>query len=173
MAASSRHHVSREPDVCAPCRRSPTVSFLLQPPQPPRICAGPALQVYEMVNVRHGLMVVGYSYAGKSSALKSLSRGLTTLAASGLERKTHLYCMNPKSITMGQLYGQNDVSMEWNDGILSKIFRSCAHDAGDERKWLVLDGVPRTGQGVLRTEGHGGRRWGRVGDMLLCASSVD
>lgn len=48
-----------------------------------------------MVNVRHGLMVVGYSYAGKSSALSSLARGLTTLAIHGLERKTQLYCMNP------------------------------------------------------------------------------
>eukprot|EP00667_Euglena_gracilis_P000033 EG_transcript_33 len=98
------------------------------------------LQVYEMVNVRHGLMVVGYSYAGKSSALSSLARGLTTLAIHGLERKTQLYCMNPKSITMGQLYGQNDVSMEWNDGVLSKVFRSCAHETNDDRKWLVLDG---------------------------------
>eukprot|EP00906_Rhabdomonas_costata_P002297 RCo003671 len=98
------------------------------------------LQVYEMLCVRHGVMVVGYSFSGKTSSLNVLSRALTTLAGQGLEQKTHLFCINPKSITMGQLYGQNDVSLEWNDGVLSRIFRNCAHENTPDRKWLVLDG---------------------------------
>jgi len=108
--------------------------------EPADIFRQKTLQVYEMVCVRHGLMTVGYSFSAKSCALKSLARGLTTMAAKNLEKKTHLFCMNPKSITMGQLYGQNDVSGEWTDGILSKIFRGCAHDPSDDRKWIVLDG---------------------------------
>eukprot|EP00668_Euglena_longa_P039207 GGOE01050460.1.p1 GENE.GGOE01050460.1~~GGOE01050460.1.p1 ORF type:complete len:2722 (-),score=1086.70 GGOE01050460.1:98-8140(-) len=97
-------------------------------------------QVYEMVCVRHGVMVVGYSYSSKSTSLKALARALTTMAPAKLERKTHIYALNPKSVTMGQLYGQMDVSQEWNDGILSRIFRNCANEATDDRKWIVLDG---------------------------------
>ena len=97
-------------------------------------------QIYEMVCVRHGVMVVGYSYSGKSSALNALARGLTTMAASGKEKKTTILPLNPKSVTMGQLYGQMDASQEWNDGILSRIFRNAANDPSIDRKWIVLDG---------------------------------
>ena len=49
-------------------------------------------------------------------------------------------CGPLQAITLGQLYGQNDVSLEWNDGVLSKLFRSCAHETSTHHKWIVLDG---------------------------------
>jgi dynein heavy chain len=50
------------------------------------------IQLYEMIIVRHGLMVVGLPFAGKSSALKVLAGALTELNEKGLmkEMKTHV-----------------------------------------------------------------------------------
>ena len=63
-----------------------------------------------MILVRHGLMVVGLPFSGKSSAIKILAGALTLLNERGQmgEHKTQLTILNPKSITMKQLYGYND-----------------------------------------------------------------
>lgn len=76
-------------------------------------------QIYDMILVRHGLMIVGDPIAGKSSALQTLSMSLGDLAKQGLmEENRVLYrIINPKAVTMGQLYGRFDpVSHEWSDG---------------------------------------------------------
>ena len=49
-------------------------------------------QIYDMILVRHGLMVVGGAIGGKSSALKTLAKSLTQLSREGLmdeQRVTH------------------------------------------------------------------------------------
>jgi dynein heavy chain, axonemal len=60
----------------------------------------------------HGLMVVGPTGGGKSQNIRILCDALTKLKKKNIagERyeKTKIYHLNPKSITMGQLYGKFD-----------------------------------------------------------------
>lgn len=111
--------------------------------------------LYEMFMCRHGLCVCGAANSGKSSAIRCLAGAMTRMNkkyglpedAAELDppqvgaEKVEMYCLNPKSVKMGQLYGDFDpVSLEWTDGILAIIFRNCAEDPSPNRKWVIFDG---------------------------------
>ena len=102
------------------------------------------IQLYEMVLVRHGVMIVGQTCSGKTASIFGLARAMTRANTQGHEtqfKKTQIFVINPKSVTSGQLYGLfDDNTHEFVDGILAVTFRKCAKDPSPDRKWMLFDG---------------------------------
>jgi dynein heavy chain, axonemal len=100
------------------------------------------IELYETICVRHGLMVVGAAFSGKSKVINILKRAWESIEndpnfAHGVEN----YFINPKSILQEQLYGRFDADTgEWSDGVLAITIRDCAESTTPDRKWIIFDG---------------------------------
>ncbi|XP_063362018.1 dynein axonemal heavy chain 3 [Cydia amplana] len=104
------------------------------------------IQIYEMMLVRHGFMVVGPPMGGKTQAYQTLADALRALQLTKPPPRHKEFgaiyrIINPKAITMGQLYGCFDpASHEWSDGVLAIAFREYAMSITRDRKWILFDG---------------------------------
>ncbi|KAG5463924.1 hypothetical protein LSCM1_00097 [Leishmania martiniquensis] len=112
--------------------------------QPTEMFIKKCMQLYEMSVLRHGQMAVGPTMGGKTSATRVLQAAMTHLRKEQKSTKfaeVKTYCLNPKSITMAQLYGGFDEATgEWRDGIIGELFRIAARDTTDTRQWIIFDG---------------------------------
>lgn len=83
---------------------------------------------------------MGLPYAGKSTTLKVLSIILSKIKESTDSpyfQDCDIEILNPKAITMAQLYGAFDpMSLEWADGVASTMFRNFVVDESPNRKWV-------------------------------------
>lgn len=76
------------------------------------------------------MMLVGAPYSGKTTCYRVLAAALTLAckqnggATSDEMMPVHYHVLNPKSITINQMYGFTDlISKEWTEGILAEIYR--------------------------------------------------
>ncbi len=109
--------------------------------QPSKPFMEKVFQLYDTIQVRHGLMLVGPTGGGKTQVYKVLSQSMTSLAKEG-QCKVNVHIMNPKSIKFpSQLYGDyNESTHEWSDGILAYTVRECVKDQSIEKHWIMFDG---------------------------------
>ncbi|KAF4731031.1 hypothetical protein FOZ62_000444, partial [Perkinsus olseni] len=103
------------------------------------------IQLYETFNVRFGVMLVGPTTGGKTVIYRTLAKALSKLRADGHpddNYQTVRYdVLNPKCITMGELYGEfNELTQEWTDGLGSSLMRANVADETQDWRWTVFDG---------------------------------
>ena len=103
------------------------------------------IQLYETMVVRHGVMLVGPTCGGKTTCYQILRDALTSLHGAGEDhpdyQPVNTFVMNPKAVSMGELYGEVDpATTEWRDGLMATAVRQFVSQTNDEHKWIVCDG---------------------------------
>lgn len=113
--------------------------------QPESTMVHKVIQLYETMLVRHGVMLVGPTGGGKTTVYQVLADTLGALHEAGEENPFYqpvkTYVLNPKSITMGELYGEvNNLTLEWKDGLMALSVRAAVVDTSEDHKWIISDG---------------------------------
>ncbi|XP_051939159.1 dynein axonemal heavy chain 6 isoform X1 [Hippocampus zosterae] len=115
--------------------------------QPLATMINKVIQLYETMIVRHGVMLVGPTGGGKTTVYTILADTLDTLYDSEYRddnpffQPVKTYVLNPKSVTMGELYGEvNTLTLEWRDGLMALSVRDAVDDTSDDHKWVICDG---------------------------------
>jgi dynein heavy chain 1 len=103
------------------------------------------LQLHKLLKIHHGVMVIGNSGSGKSSAISVLAKCLHELERkSNKNEEVVLYNINPKTMSKDQLYGVLDnTTREWSDGLFTSVLRRIIDNVRgemDKTHWVVFDG---------------------------------
>lgn len=99
--------------------------------------------------VRHGVMLVGLTGTGKTTCCTVLGDALEALHAAGSKEPWHkpvlIETLNPKSVTMGELFGETNLfTNEWTEGLVSKLVKDAVSALEgaqpDKKRWINFDG---------------------------------
>jgi len=106
---------------------------------------GKVIQMFDIFNIRFGATIVGPAGTGKSTCYRILASLMTNLREKGSAneefQKVRYQILNPKSITMGELYGEfSPLTQEWHDGLASSIMREFVAEESEDKRWTVFDG---------------------------------
>ncbi|KAG5501524.1 hypothetical protein JKF63_03353 [Porcisia hertigi] len=94
------------------------------------------LQLYEALQQRTGVVLVGPSGSGKSTLLRILRKALQLMQIS-----VPLHVMNPKAMPRHRLLGYMDAdTREWYDGVLTAAARDVVKQPKEARPWVLCDG---------------------------------
>ncbi|CAL1541204.1 unnamed protein product [Lymnaea stagnalis] len=95
-----------------------------------------ALELYEQLRQRMGVVIVGPSGSGKTTLWKILRQAMIKLG-----KNVKQYVMNPKAMPRTQLLGQIDMdTREWTDGVLTYSARQVVREPQDVQSWIICDG---------------------------------
>ncbi|KAF5921105.1 hypothetical protein HPG69_018505 [Diceros bicornis minor] len=95
-----------------------------------------ALELYEQLRQRMGVVIVGPSGAGKSTLWRMLRAALCKIG-----KVVKQYTMNPKAMPKHQLLGHIDMdTREWSDGVLTNSARQVVREPQDVSSWIICDG---------------------------------
>lgn len=98
------------------------------------------LQLYQIQSLHHGVMMVGGSGTGKSTAWQVLLAAMQKV--DGTEGVCHV--IDPKVMSKESLYGTLDsTTREWTDGLFTSILRKVVDNLRGEdskRHWIIFDG---------------------------------
>ncbi|XP_076248728.1 dynein heavy chain at 16F [Calliopsis andreniformis] len=113
--------------------------------QPEHCTLKKTIQLHECLQVRHGVMLVGPTGAGKTTVLRTLAKTYNRLHKMGVPgavyQPVYMYIINPKAVTIGELYGEVDIlTNEWHDGLIGSTVRHACSFVTDEHQWIVCDG---------------------------------
>ena len=95
-----------------------------------------------IMSVRHSVMIVGEPMAHKSTILKLYINAIPEYYKSlNVEKGVKSHIINPKSITSAQLFGYvNKKSVDFYEGVCSKVLRDYFADSSNDLKLLAFDG---------------------------------
>ncbi|XP_060838419.1 cytoplasmic dynein 2 heavy chain 1 [Rhopalosiphum padi] len=93
------------------------------------------IELYEQLQQRMGVVVMGPPSTGKTTIIQLLSRALTT------NNNIKIHKINPKAQSRSQLLGKVDLdTRQWIDGIISKAAQQAYSENPDIISWIIFDG---------------------------------